>query len=122
MATQERVYQPKDAVSVAIQSSLITGGAGLAMSAVQNSLARQNVGALGVFTRFGANVGLFGLFRVTNKHSELNKILGTMGGAYSFTKIASANLRREDDAWNTAIGGFVGGFIMGLRGRSLTTR
>lgn len=39
-----------------------------------------------------------------------------MGGAFSFSKNASANLREVDDTYNTAIGGFVGGAVMGLRG------
>ena len=36
-----------------------------------------------------------------------------MGGAYEFTKAASANLRKKDDSWNPAIGGFIGGAILG---------
>jgi len=38
-----------------------------------------------------------------------------MGGAYEFTKLASANLREKDDSWNTAIGGFLAGGVLGLR-------
>jgi len=38
-----------------------------------------------------------------------------MGGAYEFTKNASANLREKDDAYNPAIGGFFAGTMMGLR-------
>lgn len=38
-----------------------------------------------------------------------------MGGAYEFTKNASANLRERDDAYNPAIGGFFAGTMMGLR-------
>jgi hypothetical protein len=38
-----------------------------------------------------------------------------MGGAYAFSKAVSANLREKDDSWNTAIGGFFGGSIIGLR-------
>ncbi len=38
-----------------------------------------------------------------------------MGGAYEFAKTASANLRRKDDSWNPAIGGFFGGATLGLR-------
>lgn len=39
-----------------------------------------------------------------------------MGGTYEFAKIASANLREKEDPWNTAIGGFFSGSILGLRG------
>jgi len=38
-----------------------------------------------------------------------------MGGAYEFSKNASANLREKDDAWNPALGGFFAGTMMGLR-------
>jgi hypothetical protein len=38
-----------------------------------------------------------------------------MGGAYEFSKTASANLRQKNDTWNEAIGGFFGGSILGLR-------
>lgn len=39
-----------------------------------------------------------------------------MGGAYQFTKDASANLREKDDYWNSVIGGFFSGAVLGLRG------
>lgn len=38
-----------------------------------------------------------------------------MGGAYEFTKCASANLREKNDVYNTTLGGFVAGSILGLR-------
>lgn len=38
-----------------------------------------------------------------------------MGGAYEFSKTASANLREKDDAYNPAIGGFLAGTMLGLR-------
>jgi hypothetical protein len=43
-----------------------------------------------------------------------------MGGTYEFTRFASANLREKDDAVNTAIGGFLAGSIMGIRGKIST--
>jgi hypothetical protein len=39
-----------------------------------------------------------------------------MGGTYSFVRTASANLRETDDTYNTALGGFFAGSILGLRG------
>lgn len=42
-----------------------------------------------------------------------------MGAAYTFTTAASANLRQKQDAYNTAIGGFFGGAMVGLRTLSL---
>lgn len=39
---------------------MIVGGAGLFLSAVQNSLTRQNVTGWGVLTRTGGTIGIFG--------------------------------------------------------------
>lgn len=44
--------------------------------------------------------------------------LAAMGGTYEFVKTASANLRAQEDPWNTAVGGFFSGAILGLRGQS----
>jgi uncharacterized membrane protein len=49
-------------------------------------------------------------------NANLHAYLAAMGGTYSFVKTASANLREQEDTWNTAIGGFVSGAILGLRG------
>lgn len=46
-------------------------------------------------------------------------MIAAMGGAYEFTKNASANLRRKDDAFNPALGGFMSGTMLGLRCMSL---
>lgn len=54
------VWQPQDAVAKATAASLLGGGAGFLIAAVQNTTARQNIGALGVFTRFGGTTALFG--------------------------------------------------------------
>ncbi|MCJ1246542.1 hypothetical protein MMC30_003750 [Trapelia coarctata] len=103
MASQERLYQPKDAVTAGIKSTMITGSAGAMVSAIQNTLTKQNVSAWGVVTRTGGTIAVF----------------AAMGGAYEFTKLASANLREKDDSWNTAIGGFLAGGVLGLRFRNL---
>ncbi len=61
MAAEDRpTYQPKDAVGAAVRSTMILGGAGLFLSAVQNTLTRQNVTGWGVFTRTGGTIGMFG--------------------------------------------------------------
>ena len=54
------VYKPKDAISDGWSTTMIMGGAGLTLSAIQNTLTRQNVGAWGIFTRTGGTIGLFG--------------------------------------------------------------
>ncbi|KAL8959098.1 MAG: hypothetical protein Q9193_003980 [Seirophora villosa] len=103
MASDDRpVYQPKDAIGAAARSTMITGGAGLFLSAVQNSLTRQNVTGWGVITRTGGTIGLF----------------AAIGGTFEFVRIAAANLRETEDAYNQAIGGFFAGGIVGFRMRS----
>ena len=44
-----------------------------------------------------------------------DKQKAAIGGGYEFARVAAANLREKDDAWNPTIGGFVGGSIVGLR-------
>ncbi|KAF1352079.1 hypothetical protein BDV97DRAFT_367877 [Delphinella strobiligena] len=100
--TEERPYQPKDAIGSTIKATMITTGAGAFVSAIQNTLTKQNVGGMAVFTRTGGTIAVF----------------GAMGGAYEFAKCASANLRQKDDSWNPAIGGFLAGSMLGLRFRT----
>lgn len=40
-----------------------------------------------------------------------------MGGTYEFVKTASANLREAEDCYNTALGGFFSGSLLGFRGK-----
>ena len=54
-------YEPQDAIGKATQGVLVCGSAGFLFSAVQNTMARQNYGALGVLTRFGGTTALFGM-------------------------------------------------------------
>ncbi|KAK4556483.1 hypothetical protein LTR86_006627 [Recurvomyces mirabilis] len=96
----EGIYQPKDAVSATIKAALVTGSAGAFISTIQNVLTKTNYGAWGAVNKFGSTTALF----------------TAMGGAYEFTKNASANLREKDDAWNAAYGGLSAGTMMGLRG------
>ncbi|KAI0205976.1 hypothetical protein F4808DRAFT_408494 [Astrocystis sublimbata] len=96
---EDRPFHPKDAVKSAIQGGLVGGGAGLLLSAMQNSLAKQNVGAWGVFSRTGSTIATF--TAVTT--------------VYSFSKDATANLREKDDAFNTTVAAFLGGATIGLR-------
>lgn len=57
---RDEVYHPKDAVGIAIQSTLITGAAGLTVSAIQNTLTKRNISGWGVFTRTGGIIAIFG--------------------------------------------------------------
>ncbi|KAJ6014573.1 hypothetical protein N7540_009164 [Penicillium herquei] len=99
---EDHSYHPKDAISAATKTTLLTGTVGLMASAVQNTLARRNVGALGVLTRSGGTIGIF----------------AAMGGTYEFVRTASANLREVEDTYNTALGAFFSGSLLGFRARS----
>ncbi|KAI0438656.1 hypothetical protein F4803DRAFT_565127 [Xylaria telfairii] len=96
---EEKPFHPKDAVKSGIQGALVGGGTGFAFSALQNSLAKQNVGVWGVFTRSGSTITSF----------------TALAAVYSFSKDATANLREKDDAFNTAVAAFLGGATLGLR-------
>jgi hypothetical protein len=61
MGADDARYHPQDAIGAAITGTMITGSAGLFMSAVQNALARKNVGPWGVFTRSGGTIAVFGM-------------------------------------------------------------
>jgi hypothetical protein len=51
-------YEPQDAIGRATRTALLSGAAGLFLAAVQNSTTRSQVGAFGVFTRFGRTISL----------------------------------------------------------------
>lgn len=57
----EELYEPKDAVGATVKSTLVAGTAGTFVSAIQNVLSKQNVGAFGVFTRTGGTIATFGM-------------------------------------------------------------
>ena len=111
----EAQYKPKDAIGLAIESTLIMGAAGLTISAIQNTLTKQNVSGWGVFTRTGGIIAIFGVLAVSTISMALTKEIAASGGTYGFAKAAAANLREKDDSWNPAIGGFLSGGVLGLR-------
>ncbi|KAH0361975.1 hypothetical protein KCU89_g19163, partial [Aureobasidium melanogenum] len=78
-AHEEQPYRPKDALGASIKAGMITTGAGLFVSTIQNTLTKQNYGAMGAFTKFGGTTAVY----------------GAMGAAYEFTRCASANLRQR---------------------------
>lgn len=53
---------------------------------------------------------------------DTNGSIAAMGGAYEFTRNASANLREKDDSLNPALGGLLAGAIMGLKREGLCSR
>ena len=70
MAGGDERYHPQDAVGAAITGTLVTGTAGAFMSAVQNALARQNIGAMSVFTRTGGVIAVFGMLYVLRREER----------------------------------------------------
>ncbi|KAI1397944.1 hypothetical protein F4819DRAFT_470154 [Hypoxylon fuscum] len=96
---EEHVFHQHDALKSGIKGALFGGGAGLITSAVQNSLAKRNVGSWGVFSRTGGTIAMF----------------TALGAVYTFSKDASANLREKDDTLNVTIASFLGGATIGLR-------
>ncbi|KAI1080992.1 hypothetical protein F5B20DRAFT_538128 [Whalleya microplaca] len=92
-------YHQQDALKSGIKGAILGAGAGLLVSAVQNSLAKRNVGVFGVFSRTGSTIVTF----------------TAVPTVYLFAKDAAANLREKDDALNTSIASFLGGATVGLR-------
>ncbi|KAL4865988.1 hypothetical protein BDV12DRAFT_173676 [Aspergillus spectabilis] len=101
-SAEDHHYHPQDTVGRTLRTTGLTGFVGLFASAVQNTLARSNVGPWGIFVRSGSTIGIF----------------AAMGGTYEFVKTSSANLRETEDHWNVALGGFFSGAILGLRVRT----
>ncbi|KAF2800789.1 hypothetical protein K505DRAFT_320176 [Melanomma pulvis-pyrius CBS 109.77] len=99
----EREYIPQDTLSNTGASMLQTTAAGAIFAGVQNTLRKQNVGAMGIITRSGHIIAIY----------------AGVGAAYQFTRDSAANLRRKEDAYNEALGGFAGGAVVGLAKRSI---
>lgn len=97
---EEQPYRAQDAITPSVKAATITGCAGIFAAACQATLHKHNIGLLGTFTKYGGTIAVF----------------TAMGGTYEFFRKASANLREKDDTYNEAIGGFVAGTMLGLRG------
>lgn len=52
----EKPFHAKNSIKSGVNGALVGGAAGLIASAIQNSLAKTNVGAFGIFTRTGGTV------------------------------------------------------------------
>ncbi len=115
---EDHVYQPKDAVTAGVNTTMIMSGAGLTFSAIQTALTRQNVSAWAVFSRTGYLITQFGidaLIENLSSTTRLTYIIAVMGAAYGFSKTAAANLREKEDSYNPAIAGFLAGSAGALR-------
>lgn len=74
MASGDDQYHPKDALKSATNGALVIGSAGFLIAATQNSLAKKNYGAWGVFARGGGTIASFSTF-------------GTIGVVFSRRKL-----------------------------------
>lgn len=54
-------FHAKDTLRVATTGAGVTGAAGICFAAVQNSLAKSNVGGWGIITRGGGTIGHFSM-------------------------------------------------------------
>lgn len=53
-----------------VTSASVGAGAGLLVSAVRNGLQTHNKGAMGVFTRSGSTIAIFGMFAPTKQRQS----------------------------------------------------
>lgn len=93
-------YSEKSALGSGMKSLATGAGAGVFLSAIQNSLAKHDHGAMGIFTRSGGTISL----------------LAATAGMFGFTEAAVANLRGKDDPINGAAGGCAAGLVVGANG------
>ncbi|KAH7138009.1 NADH-ubiquinone oxidoreductase 213 kDa subunit [Dendryphion nanum] len=102
-SSEQTTFHPKNTLGNTARTTMQTAFAGALVAGVENTMRKQNVGAMGIITRSGGLIALF----------------TSVGAGYQFTKDASANLRQKDDAYNDAIAGFVAGNFVGIYKRSL---
>lgn len=74
-------FKPRDTIGLATKGTLILGGTGLFVSAVQNTLTKQNVGPFGVITRTGGTIATFG----NSPPPPLSRLLVLVFGSLSLT-------------------------------------
>jgi hypothetical protein len=61
MADQQPTFHPRDAIANTGSATLQTTAVGAIVAGVQNTLRKQNVGAMGIFTRSGGVIALYGV-------------------------------------------------------------
>ncbi|KAF1843759.1 uncharacterized protein K460DRAFT_342272 [Cucurbitaria berberidis CBS 394.84] len=103
MADQQATYHPRDTLSNTANTTLQTTAFGAIIAGAQNTLRKQNVGAMGIITRSGGIIALY----------------AAVGATYQFTLDSTSNLRQKDDCYSEAIAGFAAGCGVGIARRSL---
>jgi hypothetical protein len=56
----QRTFHPRDALANTASTALQTTAVGAVFAGVQNTLRKQNVGAMGILTRSGGIIALYG--------------------------------------------------------------
>ncbi|KAI8379158.1 uncharacterized protein BYT42DRAFT_567765 [Radiomyces spectabilis] len=92
-----------DCIANAGKTAAISGGLGLVVSAMQNTVQKHTEGAKGVVTRTGGTIAFF----------------AAMGGIFTVTECLAKDIRGEDDPVNAAIGGCAAGLLAGVRTHSV---
>ncbi|KAH8727109.1 hypothetical protein GQ44DRAFT_649414 [Phaeosphaeriaceae sp. PMI808] len=103
MADQQPTFHARDTLANTGTTTIQTAAVGAIFAGVQNTLRKQNVGAMGIITRSGGIIALY----------------AGVGAAYQFTLDATSNLRQKDDCYSEAAAGFVAGAGVGVARRSL---
>jgi hypothetical protein len=67
MASHDDTYHPRDTLANTANTTLQLSVAGAVVAGVQNTLRKQNVGAMGIITRSGGIIALFGACRLDPK-------------------------------------------------------
>ena len=60
MADQEPTFHPRDTLANTLNVTLQTTAIGAIFAGVQNTLRKQNVGAMGIITRSGGIIAIYG--------------------------------------------------------------
>jgi hypothetical protein len=63
MASHDETYHPRDTLANTANTTLQLSVAGTILAGVQNTLRKQNVGAMGIITRSGGIIAVFGASR-----------------------------------------------------------
>jgi hypothetical protein len=90
-------YEERSALNDTMNTALFGAGFGVVISAIQNSLATHNRGALGVFTRSGGQIALY----------------TAAAAAFGLSNSMLANVRQRDDAINPASAACASGLVVG---------
>jgi hypothetical protein len=54
-------FHPKDAIGETAQVAFTTGTVGALIAGIQATLTKQNIGALGAFTKYGGTMAMFSM-------------------------------------------------------------